>query len=260
MILVVLAIHLTACEEDFALPELADFSKQEREALGDALLAAYLDQPGVSLLAPGANNLPLFQLLDALYAQATNEYRLDQRAADRWRTARPWTLTVIDEESVTLIGFPGGHVVVSTGLLRNLTQEYELYYLLALEATLVQEGLLIEQLVEEYGLESLELIANAADPTTLVVFGNLVAAYPDLALSPSRLRRADMAARDLVCRSSLYRPDGALPLLEKFGEAAYFRLRPTYADRPAVLRAYLAADCGTLTTNGAYAQEVLPYL
>ena len=260
LLLLLIAVGGLACEEDFDLPAVAEFGKAERERLGELLRTAYLDRPGTTVVPRTEAFAPLYTYLDALYAQATNEYRLDSRATDRWTPGRSWALTVIADEAATLIAFPGGDVVLSTGLLRQLTEEYELYALLALEATLVQEGLLVEQLVDDYGIESLELIANASDASALRVFGNLAAAYPTLPLAAARLQRADPPAQALICRSSLYRPSGGVTHLEKFSEAAYYRIRPTYSDRPERLRNFAAAGCGTLRSNGGYAQYVLPYL
>lgn len=247
------------CEENFELPALSDFDKSEREALGESLLKAYLGRAETTLLPRTGTYAPVYAYVDALYAQASNEYRRDNQSVDPWTPGRAWTVTITQSEAATLLAFPGGNVVMSTGLLRQLNREYELYHLLALEATLVHEGFILEQLVDDYGLESLELIANADAPEALSVFQNLAAAYPTLALSPARLQAADRLAQALICRTSLYAPYGTLPLIEKFGEAAYFLARPGYGGRAAAL-ANFSADCGTLETNGGYASEVLAHL
>ena len=238
---------------------LAEFTKADRERLGELLYAAYLEHPETVVLPRSEPYTPVFTYLTALYAQASNAYRLDAQAVDQWTPARSWPITIIVEEAAILRGFPGGPLVISTGLLGRLNREHEIYHLFALEATLIHEGIMLEELVDQYGLESLELIVSATDPTVLSVFQNLAAAYPTLTLAPERLRRADPLAQSLICRSSLYAPYGLLPLLEKHPEAAYFDGHPSYAERAALLKGF-SADCGTLETNGGYASEVLAHL
>ena len=249
-----------ACEEDFDLPVLDDFTKAERERFGELLETAFLELPQNTVLPDTGRYVPVYALVQALYDQASNAYRRDVQAADRWTADRAWTVTITTDDAATLRAFPGGRVVLSTGLLRQLTQEYELYHLLSIEATLVQEGLLLEQLVADYGLESLELIAGADRPETLSVFQNLATAYPTLPLAPERLAAADPRAQAHICMSSLYAPFGAVLFLEKFGEAAYYQTRPAYGGRLTRLRAFSGDNCGTLEGNGSYASRVLANL
>ena len=77
--------------------------------------------------------------------------QLDNQSPSDNRWSGDWQIYIIDNDvEKHAFTLPGGDLFITTGMLTSFEKEYELYYLLTFEATLMHEGYLLDLLKQEY--------------------------------------------------------------------------------------------------------------
>lgn len=240
------------------LPQPDDITKSHREAIGQYISEQILADPVTwPLLSMEGTNPDVQQFLDRIYLQATSEIRNDFKSPDsnRWSKGRDWKITVLEKSDALAFIVPGGDCYVSKGLLQNLENASQLYYILATEAVLLRDRHILKRLVETYSAPALYALATGEsdlDPrlTTLVT---------DLPFWDYKLESNDQikeAAMELICRTSIYDPLAGILINDRISNASQW-----LSSRPIPLENDLVFDsCGDLHSNGAYQKYVLDQL
>ncbi len=270
LLLVCLVLWTTACQKEvYPIVKPSDFTKAQREELGDAIQNAIASDRDNFTILP---NIPPYDTsaywyIQNLYNQVTNSIRIDNQSPDnnRWDLARPWRITILDEGSLNAFAVPGGHLYITTGLLKSLRSEHELYYLLAYEAAMVDSKILLNRLMSEHnGSKLVDILEGrrVADGTNA---RSLALIIGDLDFSEEEVLLTDESTAELICETSIFERRGLLPILDRLSADEGFQwLQNRFFDVPSrrdfIQNAIDLENCGTFTQNGGYQNHVLSVL
>lgn len=252
------------------VPSSSDFNKEKRELLGELIRTSLLESGDFQILPKTSPPYDTsYWFLQTLYDQATQAMRLDNQSPsyNRWDESREWDVFIIQNDTLeTAFSLPAGDFFISTGLLKALRQEYELYYFMAFEASLMNERKLLERIIQEYNSLTLTNLLNGDAPANSITLQIIREELPDLIFEESVIQDVDNFAVETICNSSIYEGTGVLPLLENdsLGFVKWLHTKPNYINR-ALLVAQLSIEfgleCGNvLTTQGNYQRYVLDIL
>ena len=267
-----LLLLFTACSKE-PTPPIApsEFTKEQRTELGQLIHNAIaLDQEHYEILpkAPPYDT-SVYYLLQTLYNQATNAMRVDNQSVstDRWDFDREWPVTVLVSEEKNAFVLPGGFFYITTGLLKSLKKEYEVYYILAFEANLMNEGTLLKRLVSEVNSNSLIDIINGNPSPGSIQGQSMAQILSSLTFDSDEVWTNDLATATTICNTSQWDRKGILSLLNDIDAGlAWLSYRPSYPSRENFIidmNVDTNAECGTVQTNfqtGGYARYVLERL
>lgn len=243
-----------------------DFTKEKREVLGDLLKETIEAHPEEYTLLNrrSKRDSVIISYLQILYDQATQEIRQDRQStiSNRWNAERSWQVIVLHNEDRYAFSLPGGHFYVSTGFLGTLSKGYEIYYLMAFEATNISGRYLIDNLISEYNtstlLDLIEEHESSNNPTLLDIAKTL---RDDLAFQDDIIKEIDRETGELICQTSIFDRFGIQPILEKLSTQEQYRdTRPSYANRLDFIAELGIEGCGTVKSTGLYEKMVLKNL
>jgi hypothetical protein len=257
-----------SCREDLgSIDKPSDFTKEKREELGDRIQLAIAQQPELFPVLP---NIPPFDTTvywytQTLYDQVTNALKSDNQSPqdNRWNEERPWRITVLDKEELNAFAIPGGHFYITTGFLRALETEHELYYVLAFEAMLMNDRTLLNRLISEHNTTQLSNIGKRIpnpDGTDAFTLANTI---ERLYFDDVEVIQADELAAQQICASSIFSRFGIVSLLNRLqNESDFTWLETRYYDIPSrrdfVQNAVQpTGNCGSFIQNGGYLRYVL---
>lgn len=271
LLCIVACCLLTACRDEFEpIEKPSDFTKEKREALGDLIQAAIAQHPDEFPILP---NIPpydttVYWYTQTLYNQATNALHLDNQSADenRWDIDRPWRVTVLDQEDLNAFAIPGGHFYISTGFLKALETEHELYYILTFEAMLMNDRRLLNRLISEHNTNTLSNIGKRIPNNDGTDAFTLAQTLSNLVLESEEVMQVDALTADQICASSIFNRFGVLSILDRLQNDLTFKwLETRYYDSP-TRREYLRnvlepeGSCGDVIHNSGYERYVLDVL
>lgn len=244
----------------------ADFTKEKREILGDRLKQAIEENREEYTLLDrrSKRDSVIVSYLQILYDQATQEIRQDRQStpSNRWNAERSWRVIVLHDEDRYAFSLPGGHFYVSTGFLATLSKGYEIYYLMAFEATNISGRYLIDNLLSEYKTSTLLDLIEKDQATAATSLLNIVGTLRDeLAFQDDIIKEIDRETGALICQTSIFDRFGIQPILEKLSTQEQYRdTRPSYANRLDFITELGIEGCGTIKSTGLYEKMVLKNL
>lgn len=266
---ILLILLVAACnKQPLDVPQAAEITKAEREELGAHLLQIIRQNPGTYPLLPdtGAYST-VYDFVQTLYNQVTVQMRLDLDAPpeNRWNRDRPWQVFILDRDAAAdAFVLPGGDFFITTGFLKSMEQEYELYYLLAFEADLMHENFLFDKMISAYNTLNYQALARGAAQSNGITAVEVLKDTEDLAFDENEVRQLDALTVPVICETSVYRADGVNGILQNDTEIVNFWLqkRMNYAGRAMTVTGLAEENgaCGLLRTNGAYEERVLGIL
>ncbi len=267
---VVLIILFTSCQKNSEEPlKPSEFNKELREQLGDVTRVAIANDADHFKILP---NVPpydtsVYWYVQSLYNQAINSLRIDYQSNEenRWNYDRLWRVTILDDEELNAYAIPGGHFYITSGFLKALETEHELYYVLAFEASLMNEKLLLNRLISEYNTSELEKVSkqkqteHGTDPQAVAL------SLENLDFNEEDVLEADFLTAELICLTSVFDRKGIITILNRLENNPDFKwLQNRYFDnasRKDLVETVINADnCGTLETNGGYQRYILDIL
>ena len=234
-----------------------EFSQEDEIGLGNALTASFL---GASPLHADANLQRYVNRVGRWIAQHSD------------RPDLPWTFSVIDTETINAFAMPGGSIIVSSGLIKQLSSEAELAGVLAHEIAHVVKKHQLAAIQANMSADAWKSVGTSvaadhvrigggtgravgelATPYLLDAAGNLIKdGFFLRPLDRGLESEADRLAVVLAARSG-YDPNGlagALQMLAQMkggGDAAsLFSTHPAPADRLAELEKVMPALDGKL--------------
>jgi len=198
-------------------------------------------------------NKPAFDLIQSLYDQATNVMRLDNKSSDsnRWQIDRKWRVRIINANEQIAFVIPGGDLYISRGLLKELKSESELYYVLATEATIMNERYLLREMISAYSTRTLSAIAlnqNISDSR----IKNMASELPRISFGIELMELLNYQVLELICDSSIYCPNKAAQLINQLSKTDQW-----LSTRPINISNHSSIKCGNIDTKGLYQTEVL---
>ena len=271
LLMVILTISLlTSCQRKEIDPlKPSEFNKELREQLGDITRVAIANDNHNFKILP---NVPpydtsVYWYVQNLYNQAINPLRIDNQSteSDRWNYDRLWRVTILDEADLNAYSIPGGHFYITTGLLKALETEHELYYILAFEASLMNEKLLLNRLISEYNTTKLQEVIKQIPTDDGTDSKTIANSLKDLDFNEEDVLETDYFTADLICLTSTYDRKGIIPILNRLENNPDFTwLQNRYFDNASrkdfVEDVIDSNNCGSLKTNGGYQRYILDIL
>ncbi len=266
MTFVLLYSCVPAYEEPIIPP--SQFTKHQRESLGDKvkIAIAFEDERFPVLPDIPPYDTTVYKFVQTLYDQATNEMRRDRRSpqSNKWNLDRPWKVTILNRPEKNIFVIPGGGIYLTTGLLRSLEAEHELYYLLAFEASLMNEKFLFHQIINRINTNALAKIVEGSARQDDPDADDIVALIDNLEFEADQVITLDEITLEVICNTSIMDPMGIARIANQTDSDWYWLdYRSNYTGREDRLRLLLEQkeeDCGDFTTNGNYARYVLSRL
>ncbi|MEL6862796.1 MAG: M48 family metalloprotease [Bacteroidota bacterium] len=268
LFLALLLLGLWACGDNIDPPvKPSELTKAKREQLGDRLrLSIATDQelfPVLPAIPP--YDTSVYWYIQTLYNQVTNVMHLDKQSpvADRWDSSRKWSVTVLDKENRNAFILPGGHLYITTGMLKGMRDEYELYYLLAFEASVMNEKYLLNHLIANYSSTVLNSLALASPSTSNGAMAEFIS---QMELDQEEVRSLDLITAELICETSIIDPKGIIPIIEFLDLSVdWLKNRPSYGNRSEYIMNEIntprqVESCGNFKSNGGYQRYVLDKL
>ncbi|MEL6922810.1 MAG: hypothetical protein AAFO94_02100 [Bacteroidota bacterium] len=264
LIVSLLLLFSLSCTRENVLPSISEIDKAKRERIGDLIKAHIEAESSMYDILP--NHAPydtIYDYIQLLYNQATNAIRVDNRSpsSDRWDFDRTWQIIILQNDFDRIaFALPGGHLCISTGFLKTLEREYELFYVLAYEAAMLDKRILLNGLLAEFNSQVLLEFATGVYAPGDEKTQELVASFFTLGYDEMLVAEADKAAAQIICQTSLYDRFGLLPILDRLNNNDHWlRTRPKYAgrsNRDNLERYPVEGRCGDLKTNGGYRKYV----
>jgi len=251
--------------EDPVLP--SEITKQQRERIGDRVQVAIAQLDAEFPILP---NVPPFDTtvywyVQTLYNQSSNLFRIGQpEEEDGWRLNRDWLITILDTDEQMAFGLPGGHFYISTGLLRSIDEEHELYYILSFEANLMESRTLLNRIIEAYNTRFLTQLAEGQLLDMEAGAQSMARSIPLLDFEMFALLENDRLTVEHICRTSAFQPMGIMDILrgEQSGSWPWLAFR-SYSGRQNLLYSFSPPnenECGEFRTNGNYQRYILDVL
>ena len=264
ILLLLIFSNCRSSEDDLVRP--SEFTKEQRESLGDIIQSAIkLDSRDFAILPNIAPYDEAYQVATKLYDQVTNAMRLDRQSPsnNRWNTQRDWEIGILISEEQNAFILPGGHLYITTGFLKALQSEHELYYLLAYEANLMNEKFLLNRLFSTYNTSTLLDIVNGPLGQSDVSPKEIALTLAHMNYEEEDLKAADNMTIDLICQTSVFNNDGLSGIYASSldGQIQWVANRD-YPGRLSLVSQLIAQRqaCGQFTTEGAYEEKVLANL
>jgi len=253
---------LCSCGDDVSVISPEEFPNVEQEVLGDQLFEALTRDSSSFDILDAAENEVLYQHVEALYKQSYFILRSKQG----WTSTRDWRIAIFVDENQRAFTFPGGNLMISTGMLKTFEREYELFYLMSFENSLMDSGFLfanfltyiedsidVEKLIDEQNTE--QAYALALEMVDRLEFNELI------------VEEADLTAMAWICESSNFRVNGILNFFPKLNlDSKWLLSRKSSLNRVEKARDnFLALDCNnedrtTSLGNSYYTDIILPLI
>lgn len=262
LLLVYIVLNVGCNKKPISVPEASTITKADRERLGGIFLEYIKEHEDAYPILPniGVDTLA-YQFIQTLYNQATATIHLDLNASvsNRWERERTWEVYILDKQEEQAFILPGGAFFISKGFLEKLQYEYELYFILAFEANVMNEMHLIHNMITNYNTINIRNIINGMSESGGFSKSKMAEDIINLSLTEETILALDPLTLHTICNTSLYRPDGINTILTNLSDNDWLRKRPSYAGRYDRIENIKEndADCGSLSTTGAYEENVL---
>lgn len=252
-----------SCEQsggDVISPD--DFQKIDQEELGDQLWSALTGIDTPFDILPKEEHDFLYDHLETLYKQSY--YIL--RAKRGWSTSRDWKIAIFQSDDQAAFAFPGGNMMISTGMLKSFRKEYELFYLLSFENSLMDSGHLFANFLTfvEDSIDIEKLIEEADREKALEIGMQM---FDRLEFNALITEEIDLAAMQWICESSNFRVDGITAFYNRLEEdSSWLTTRMSSLNRiSSVISNFLSLECSNETRitslgNDFYVNEILPLI
>ena len=247
-----LSLLLTSCAD--STNRVVLFSVDDDKALGSKV-AAYTDSAyrakNQLLERTDPANQPAYRLLDAVVTRVLNSGQL------QYRNEFAWDVKIVRDATVrSIFVTPGGHLYVSSGLLKYLDTEDQLAGVLAHEIAHADRRHASRQLQQQYGTSLLLSLVLGENPHQLA---QLAAGLEQLRFSRAVENEADQYAVRYLHGTAYYASDGAVGFFRKAslaGAPEFLSIHPNSGARVEAIEAEAQRLGGPLRSadNGKFNQ------
>ena len=269
--ILLLCVIFSSCRKEHITAP-SEFTKEKREQLGDLIkITIASDTTNFPILSHQAPYDSTYWYVQKLYDQAINVHKTDGQSpsSDRWDKSRNWQVTILDlEHEKTAFVTPGGHLYISTGLLKSLEKEYELYFILIFEATLMHERYVLNRLINEFNTTTLDnFISGIPSSPGMPTLKDVATKIGEISFDEEMTKEIDEKAISLICKSSIFDRTGIISIADRLhaNETKWMQTRKTYDFRNQIdyilnIPVDTSDDCGEFQSNGGYEKFILERL
>jgi len=216
-----------------------EFSEDDQILIGQAITEIIKDPAYGFLLLDKVDYHEVYDHVNTLMDQITNTVMVDRREEFDWQVS-----ILNNDEEANAFMVPGGHLYISTGLLKFLKGEHELVGVIAHEIAYADSDMLIDRMRDEFGSKDLsKILSNDAEREDILV--GIASNMEDLFIVQDDIDTADAFATEIICEF-LWDAEGLLSVLQRGSEDArpinwlqskptddrrYFQLRNLIHDR-----------------------------
>ncbi len=252
LVIVILTLSI-ACQQVPDIPSPSEITKTQRTHLGQDMKEIILDNDLLNVL-PKDEYASNYRFVQNYYDQAYFAIRKDWSAAadDQWNSNRIWEVHISQSDERFAFCLPGGDFFVSTGLLKALNFESELYYIMSFELTIMKERHLISKLVS-YANNSADLIEiiETGISSSDISLEDLVNKFLEEInyTEDGTVQEIDQETNRQICKTSLFDRMSIQGILAKLDtDDTWLSTRPSYPNRVSYLRSEFEfenqSDCG----------------
>lgn len=217
VLLAFLILSLAGCKRESDLPEIApnQFSKEQRESLGEFLTLSIFDQPALYPIRP-VNTLKdsiLYAYLQWHYDQVNFRFQFnnDDIKNDSWSTQENWKVYIVeDTENTFSFTLPGGTSFISLAMLNALSGAEELYATLALESVRMTSRFQFYKLIELFGSQRLLEITRKGIAPDGTNASDILSELRTAQYDQEVVHILDQMTIEHICQSSIFSPLGLL--------------------------------------------------
>jgi len=262
---------ISSCRKE-SITAPSDFTKEKREILGDLMQVSIATETSIfpTLQQSGIHD-STYWYIQKLYDQAINSLQIDGQSPsdDRWNKTREWDITILDlDTEKTAFIIPGGHLYISTGLLKSLNKEYELYYILTFEAILMNERYLLNRMINEFNTTTLNnFVVGIPPPPGSPKMVEVATMLGDIEFDEEMTNEIDEKVVSLICKTSLFDRTGIVSIMDQLDpeHTKWLQTRKSYDYRSQIdyivnLPVATGNDCGDVRGLGGYQRYVLDRL
>lgn len=234
--LILFFLVFSSCQGDLpTTPNNQIFTKVKLEKLGAMLRQELLAQHEV-LPMSAPYDTSVYFYLQSLYNQATSSIHLDKQSPNnnKWDQARQWQVFVLKNDTECLAyTLPGGDFFITTGMLKRFKKDYEVYALMSFEATLMNDGFLMEKWIQEYNTLTINNLIEGNDQPDPLTASELSQAMTSFSFEPRIVEFVDKASIENTCNTSILDPVGLQPYLSNAAtsDTEWLKTRPSYDGR-----------------------------
>ena len=250
----------------------SEFTKEKREILGDLMKVSIAsDMITFPILQQSGIHDSTYWYIQKLYNQAINVLQIDGQSPsdNRWDKTRDWKITILDLDAErTAFIIPGGHLYISTGLLKSLKKEYELYYILTFEAVLMNERYLLNRMINEFNTTTLNnFVVGIPTPPGSPTMVEVATMLGEIEFDEEMTFEIDEQVVSLICKTSLFDRTGIVSIMDLLDpeHTKWMQTRKSYDYRNQLdyiinLPVETGNDCGDIKALGGYQKYVLDRL
>lgn len=262
----------SSCGKEVQKPRPDDFTFEVRENLGDILSDAILNNSeDFEILDRTTYSTNVYKYLDSIMVQVANQYHFNNSDSG-WNQDREWEANVIhDDTEKFAFCVPGGNFYISTGFLKDIENDYELYYVMAFELTIMQNEFLLNKLYS-LGIENIAAISEGIVEPGELSADSVVLNFLDPAFGydETMVAEIDLLTLNYICETSDWNRFGIVNIIENSPQmdGLWFASRPSYSGRENLNVAQIPidneSDCGNKfeadEIDKRYETQVLPFL
>jgi len=244
--------------------DISDISRAEQEVLGKRMFIHISTSPELFKLKPsvGPTNSRIYSFLQNQYNQVHHFIKLDRFSPeeDRWSADKKWTVRIIDNEESFSFCLPGGDLFLSTGILKKIENEAQLYALMSFEVLAMNARTQLERISTDYNSgEFIDIIKLGASTSSDIGIPEMVQTLINLQYETIQLQALDRNTYDHICNSSAYAPMALGMLNQSLSETLWIE-RKGYASRISFIEELPQGSCGSIFKIGDFQSEVKDFL
>ncbi len=187
---------------------------ENREFIGDELLLHVLDNKNQYPYLDTTQYHVVYNYVQRFYDQVTVFYKNeDSQLSQAWTKDREWRVLILDTDEIHAFCTTGGHLLITSGLLKALRSENELYYLMSFESTLLNSEELYKALSQNISSDKLMRLSdqNYSLSTIQELYNKLFS----LSLEKETANKIRAKAVHNICETSVFKTDGYSSIMNK---------------------------------------------
>ncbi len=225
-------------EEKTVSTDKEEYQLEEQKEVGNNFVT-YVNQLGIYNILDKSEHAEIYDYVGQLWASTVNNQSVITRLDFDWEV-----FIIHDDDIRTAFSVPGGKLFIYTGLLKAISNESELFGIMAHELYYIDRGATLSAMISEYGTLIVGDIWLGSDTNGA---RDLAETIYQLQIPSYEVIEADRFAINLICPYR-YDPKGLKSFLELAHNASYeidwLLTRPGEEDRTVKIED-MAVDCGS---------------
>lgn len=265
--LLFLLMGFNGCIPNQDIPSPSQVTKAQRTALGTTIRDV-LSSDTIHFSVLSKDNptfISSFNYLQQLYNQAYYLLRDDWNApdSDKWDVNRLWEVFILDTPEKMAFCLPGGDFFITSGLLKSLDYEYELYYIMCFESVIMHHRYLLNELISSANntADLLQIIDTGISNSKITIEDLTNKLVHEISYTEDgMIKDIDRRTHELICASSLFNRFAILPILSRLNSSdAWLYMRPSYEGRANFISSELEVENLSSCGNKKWSSQSADY-